>query len=297
MKSVRYTFIPLLAAAFLLVNSHAWAQEPATEASQTTSPVSYEDIARAPEATTVNGILVHSDGTTASQGIVYFIYQNRLNEIPHNNPLAHAKSMTEAATALDGEGSFTLKMQPGNFAMIYDPAETVAPTEPGPNSMAVSRRQAREQVQARIAAIKENAMRGLPIDNGMLESAYVIENRFVRPPASSFGIIQLQNDAIVTIKAVSDEGELINFPATLRIRGKNGDILEPHTPGMNRRAQYDFHDIMPQSYQVFSLGTLPRPGAGDTITTPTVTNDQFIFVGDPLTHEVVVKQSESGSQQ
>src|SRR5690606_4582181 len=123
---------------------------------------------------------------------------------------------------------------------------------------------------------------------GMLESAYVIENRFVRPPASSFGIIQLQSDAIVTIKAVTEDGELINFPATLRIRGKNGDILEPHTPGVNRRAQDDFHDIMPQSYQVFSLGTLPRPGAGDTITTPTVTNDQFIFVGDPLTHEVIV---------
>lgn len=255
----------------------------------TSAPVSAEDAAKAPESTEVSGSFVNADGTSASGGIVYMVFQNRLNEVPHANALDHIKSMAEATAVVDEEGSFSLTMKPGNFALIYDPTATEPMGEPGPNSMAVMRRLSKEQVQARIAAIKENAMKGLPIQNGKIEDAYVVENRYIRPPASSFADMQLQNKGTVTVKAVDDAGELITFPATLRLRGKNGDIMEPHTPSVSKKATYEFFDIMPQSYQVFALGTLPRPGAGDKLTTPTVTNDQFIYIGDPLTHEVVVK--------
>jgi hypothetical protein len=256
----------------------------------TSETVTAEQAAKAPETTEVSGHLLNADGTSATAGVVYFVFQNRLNEISHTSPLEKAKSMAEAAVAVDEEGSFTLKMKPGNFAMIYDPAATEAPEGPGPDSMAVVRRLTREQVQGRIAAIKENALQGLPISNGKIGDAFVIENRYVRPPVSNFGDMQVQSKAVATVKALDEAGELINFPATLRLRGKNGDIMEPHTPSVSKRAQYEFHDIMPQSYQVFALGTLPRPGAGDSLSTPTVTNDQFVFIGEPLTHEVVVKQ-------
>lgn len=257
------------------------------------SVVSEEEAENAPEVTTVSGQLVNADGTPVSGGVAYFVFQGRLNEIPHTNPLDKVMAMTEKAVAVDTEGSFTLRIKPGNFAMVYSPAATEVPAEPGPESMAAMRRLSPEQVQARIAAIKENAAKGLPIKNGKLGEAFVIENRFVRPPISDFGELQLQSNAVATVKALDENDEPINFPATLRLRGKNGDIMEPHTPSINTRAQYSFHDIMPQSYQVFALGTLPRPGAGDEVTTPVVTNDQFVFTGEPLTHEVVVEPGSS----
>jgi len=259
-------------------------------ATETSGIVTADDAALAPETTEVSGHLVLPDGKSAADGVVYFVFQNRLNEVPHTDSVDKIKNMVEAAAEVDEEGSFTLKMKPGNFAMLYDPAAVEAPSQPGPESMSVVRKLSRDQVQSRIAAIKENAMQGLPISDGKIGDAYIVENRFVRPPISNFGDIQLQNDGVVTVKAVDDKGEPINFPATLRLRGKNGDIMEPHTPSVSKRAQYSFHDIMPQSYQVFALGTLPRPGAGDELTTPTVSNDQFVYTGEPLDHEVVVEQ-------
>jgi len=244
----------------------------------------------APEITRVSGQLVKSDGSPVANGVIYFVFQNRLNEIPHANPLEKVKAMAEVAAAVDSEGSFTLKMKPGNFAMVYDPAATEAPVEAGPESMTKMKKLTRDQVQARIAAIKENASKGVPIENGKLGEAYVIENRFVRPPVSDFGQLALQSPAVITVKAMSEAGEPIEFPATLRLRGKNGDIMEPHTPSVSKKATYEFHDLMPQEYQVFAIGTLPRPGAGDEITTPTVSNDQLIFTGESLSHEVVVEQ-------
>ncbi len=263
---------------------------PATAETESEEVPLERDINEAPEITTVAGQLVGSEGTPASGGVLYFIFQNRLNEIPHANPLDKVRAMAEDAVAVDSQGSFTLKLKPGNFAMVYDPTATEVPAEPGPESMAVMKKVTRESVQARIAAIKENASVGIPIENGKLGEAFVIENRYIRPPISNFGQVQLQNPGIVTVKAVDGNGELINFPATLRLRGKNGDIMEPHTPSVSTRAQYTFHDLMPQSYQVFALGTLPAPGAGDQVTTPVIENDQFIYTGDVLSHEVVVEQ-------
>jgi len=254
------------------------------------------DANEAPEVTAVSGTLIKADESPVSGGVIYFVFQGRLNELPHANPMEKVKAMHETTAAVDAQGSFTLKMKPGNFAMIYDPAATEVPSEPGPESMDAMKRLTPEQVQARIAAIKENAAKGLPIKDGKLGEAFVIENRYIRPPVSDFGELQLQSDATVIVKALDDNGELINFPATLRLRGKNGDIMEPHTPSVAARAQYEFHHLMPQSYQVFSLGTLPPPGAGDQVTTPVVENDQLIFTGESLTHEVVVKPGSAEAQ-
>lgn len=263
--------------------------EAADEAEEAMEIALDRDADEAPEMTQVTGQLLQSSGAPVSGGVVYFVFQNRLNEIPHTNPLDKIKAMTEIAATVDSQGTFTLKMKPGNFAMVYDPSGTDAPSEPGPESMASLQRLTPEQVQARIAAIKENAAKGLPIENGKIGDAFVIENRFVRPPVTDFGELPLQNSASVTVKALDGNGELINFPATLRLRGKNGDIMEPHTPSISKRALYEFHDLMPQSYEVFALGTRPRPGAGDEITTPTINNSQLIFAGDAMEHEVVVE--------
>ena len=46
-------------------------------------------------------------------------------------------------------------------------------------------------------------------------------------------LLKLQDDAIVVITANDASGSPIDFPAALRLRGKNGDILEPHTPSMS----------------------------------------------------------------
>lgn len=250
------------------------------------------DASEAPEMTAVSGHLVLSDGSSASGGALYFVFQNRLNEIPHTNPLEKVRAMAEETAVIDDEGSFSLVMKPGNFAMVYDPEETDPQAGPGPESMAVMQKFSPDQVQARIAAIKENAAKGLPIENGRIGRGYIVENRFVRPPIANFGDIQLQDNAVATILAVDANGEPINFPATLRLRGKNGDILEPHTPSISTRATYTFHDLEPQSYQVFALGSLPRPGGGDEITTPTVSNDQFVFADESITHEVLVELPE-----
>lgn len=252
-----------------------------------------------PELSSISGHLVDKDGKSVTNGGgVYFVFQNRLNEIPHAGSLAKAKAISETSVALDNEGSFTLKLKPGNFAIIYDPkAEKDSLGEPGPESMAVLKKLSSDQVKSKIEAIKENATKGLPISNGKLEDAFVVENFYVRPPVSDFGDIQLQDDGAVKIVAKTENNETIDFPATLRLRGKNGDIMEPHTPSVSNKGEYVFYDILPQSYQVFALGTLPKPGAGDEITTPTIKNDQFIYTGEPLDHEVIVTPMEKKTEE
>jgi hypothetical protein len=239
----------------------------------------------------VSGHLSNADKSSANGGVVYFVFQSRLNEIPAENSLDRVKAIAEKAVALDEGGSFTLNMAPGNYALVYDPAGDAANVPgPGPDSMAMAKKMTREQVEQRIATIKQNAQTGLPIQTGKIGDAFVVENRFVRPPEVSFGEMQLQDDAIVVITANDADGKPIDFPAALRLRGKNGDILEPHTPSVSDIGTYSFFDIQPQSYQVFALGTKPKPGtANDEITTPTVKNDQFVFDGTPIKQTVTVE--------
>jgi len=279
---------PVLAAAALtLLALPAMAQEKKAKANPTyTEP---------PELTTVTGTLVRPDKSKANGGIAFFVFQNRLNEIPHENPLEKVAAMAEKVVPVGAEGQISIAMAPGNYALVYDPAgDADNPPGPGAESMAVGQGKGRERFEARIAAIRENAEKGLPIENGKLGEAFVVENRFVRPPAVDFGEIVLQSDDLVEITANGGNGQPIDFPAALRLRGKNGDVYEPHTPSVSQKGIYTFVDVLPQSYQVFALGTRPRPGAGDEVTTPTVTNESFIFDGSPIKHTVTLEPGKPG---
>jgi hypothetical protein len=250
-----------------------------------------------PELTKVSGHLTNADKSSAHGGVAYFIFQSRLNEIPAENPLDRVKAIAEKAVALDEGGSFTLSMAPGNYALVYDPAGDAANVPgPGAESMAMAKKMSREQVEQRIATIKQNAQSGLPIQTGKLGDAFVVENRFVRPPTVDFGDMQLQDDAIVVITANDASGNPTDAPVALRLRGKNGDIMEPHTPSMSEKGKYSFFDLQPQSYQVFALGTKPKPGMGDDITTPTVKNDQLVFDGSPIEHTVTIEPGKPGGE-
>lgn len=274
-----------LAAGFTAAPAIAQDEKPAQSPTYTTPP----------ELTTVTGHLVGPAEQKVGGGIAYFFFQNRLMELPHENPMEKVKAMSEKTVAVDQDGSFTVSMAPGNYTMVYDPtADNSEIPGPGPESMAVAKRMSREQIDARIAAIRENAEKGLPIQDGKLGEAYVVENRYVRPPLIDFGNIQLQDDNIVVINARDDKAEPIKFPAALRLRGRNGDIMEPHSPSVSEAGRYAFYDLFPQTYQVFALGTRPRPGTGDDITTPTIKDDSFVFDGTPLEHQVVVVPGRPG---
>lgn len=199
---------------------------------------------------------------------------------------------------MDKDGSFTLEMAPGNFAMFFDPSAKASPEalKAGPDSMAAIQKHDPERVKARIAAIKENARKGLPISDGMLgASMYVIENRIVRPPFTDFGQMILLQDNSVTLLALDEAGNPITFPAVLKIRGKSGDVYEPHNPTLNAPGQYVFHDVFPQMYTVIALATRPKPGEGDEATTPTIKNAQFVFETGPMLHEVTVTPGKRGN--
>lgn len=249
-----------------------------------------------PELTSVSGRLVNDDESQVKAGVAYFIFQSRLNELPHEGTLERVKAISEKAVAIDEGGSFTLKLAPGNYSMVYDPTGNPASVpEPGPESMAVSKKMAPEKVQTRIAAIRENAQKGLPIVNGKIGEAFVVENRFIRPPVSDFGDISLGSDDSILILANNAEGKPVDFPVALRLRGKNGDIYEPHSPSISAPGEYSFYNAMPQSYQLFALGTKPKPGAGDEITTPTIADSQFIYDGSAIEHTVKITPGEPGA--
>jgi hypothetical protein len=244
-----------------------------------------------PELTIVGGRFVRDDYTTIGGGVVYFIFQERLKELPHENTLAKAKAMAETAAEVDADGNFYLEMKPGNFAMIYDPNAKFTDdlAQPGPESMEKLRKRTPEQVKALVDTIRENAAKGLPIQDGRIEDAYVIENRFVRPPAVDFGEMPLGVDQSATVLAVKEDGSPVDFPVMLKLRGKNGDVYEPHTPTLETPGQFIFCDLEAQRYDVFAIGVRTAPSADAPVTTPTLENTAFEFEGVPLDHKVTVK--------
>ncbi len=286
----------LVSAVFFSLSAFAlMAQESANQSrppsDQKTTPTATGEVKKAPELTVVGGRFVRDDFTTIGGGVVYFVFQERLKELPHENPLAKAKAMAETAAEVDEEGNFYLEMKPGNFALIYDPNEKFSPekAQPGPESMEKLRKRTPEQVKALVDAIRENAAKGLPIKDGRLGDAYVIENRFVRPPVVDFGEMPLGVDQSVTVIAVKENGEIVDFPVMLKLRGKNGDVYEPHTPTLNTPGQFVFCDVEPQRYDVFAIGVRMAPKADAPITTPTLENAAFEFEGVPMEHKVTVK--------
>ena len=251
-----------------------------------------------PEQTEVSARLMMDADKGAEGGVAYFIFQKRLMEIPHENSMEKVKAMSEVGVAVDKDGSFTLNMAPGNYAIVYDPkGEAKAEAlQPGPESMAIARRITPDKLKERMEIIRANAQKGMPIKDGKLGDAYVIENRFIRPPVSDFGEILLGEKHSVTVLAEGDDGKPLDFPVSLRLRGRNGDISEPHPPSVSAPGTFIFNDIMPQIYSVFALGTKPKPGAGDEVTTPSIENAMFVFDGQPYEHKVKVVPGKPGGE-
>lgn len=262
-----------------------------------------DEAPKPPELTLVTGRLMKSESEGAAGGVAYFVFQRRLLELPHANALDKAKAMAETSVAIDAGGSFSLSMAPGNYALIYDPAAQgpVDSSKAGPESIAANKRRTREQFEALKAVFQENSTKGIPIAGGKLESAFVIENRAVRPPVVDFGEMLLGADHSITVRAMTAKEQLVDFPVSLHLRGHNGDILEPHMLSQSEPATFHFFDAFPQPYQVFATGQRPKPGsgAGDKMTTPTIGNAAFVFEGKPMEIKVTVNEgsAEAPSQE
>ena len=244
-----------------------------------------------PELTEVNGRLMVDEDTGSTGGVIYFVFQSRLMEIPHADPMEKVTAMSETAVAVDEDGSFTLNMAPGTYAMVYDPEATFSEdlAKPGPDSIGAQKRRTVD-----IETIKENAQKGLPIKDGRLGTAYVIENRSIRPPIVSFGEMDLGVDHSARVLAMGGDGKPIDFPAMLRLRGMNGDIYFSQPLSVSDPGVYKFSDLIPQRYDVFALATKPKPGSGDEATTPSIENGAFMFEGDPIEHKVTVRPYKPG---
>lgn len=269
---------------FLMVCVAAWAGAAPEETPK-------DDNAKPPpELTDVSGHIVQADSSNTTGGVAYFIFQRRLMEIPQADPMAKVRAMAEVAVALDKDGSFTLSMAPGNYALVFDPdaAPTGDELKPGPDSFAVSKKLTPDQQKARIEVIKENGQKGLPIKDGKIGNGFIIENRIVRPPVTEFGDMQLGADHSVTVIAQTAEEKAVDFPVLLKLRGKNGDIYEAHPPSVSEPGKFVFHDVFPQEYEVFAIGQKPKPGAGDDVTTPSLKNSAFLFEGTPKDVKVTV---------
>lgn len=290
MRNLKLLVLASFIATGLFVNSYA--QDAASPATSET------DTQRPPELTHVTGRLLYAKDDPATAGVAFFVYQRRLIELPHDNTMDAVRAKAETSVAVDKDGSFTLDMAPGNYAMVFDPTAASDDTigKPGPESMAASKKLTPDKLRERIQFIRDNGQKGLPIKDGRIGDAFVLENRQIRPPIIEFGELILAEPHTVMVTAQGADKKPIDFPATLRLRGKNGDIYEPHPPTSTDPGVYIFEDVFPQSYQVFALGSRPKPEAGDEITTPTVENDVFLFAGEPVQHTVKLSPGKPGGQ-
>ncbi len=246
--------------------------------------------AKPPELTKVSGRLMLEKDVPTTGGTVFFVFQKRISEIPADGSLERVREMAEAVAGVDKEGSFTLEMAPGNFLLVYDPFTDPTPEvlKPGPDSQAVVKKLTREQIQKRIDLMKQTNEKGLAVVDGALPGGFVIENRLVRPPITEFGDMILGEINTVKVTAKDQAGKPIDFPADLKLRGKNGDIYESHPTSLLEPGVYLFADVAPQRYDVIGRPTKPEPGAGEQMYMPLVKDAAFIYEGKPLEHSVVV---------
>ncbi|MCX7019530.1 MAG: hypothetical protein WCK47_09595 [bacterium] len=244
-----------------------------------------------PELTEVKGKLLLDDDTPVTGGLAFFVYQRRLMELPRAKTIEVARAMAEAAATVNNDGQFSLSMAPGNYALFYDPAgkaDGKEALEPGSNSMAKTRRLSQEQLAQRRETIIANAKTGVPINQGRVDEGFIVENRQVRPPQVDFGNMILGINQRVTIITVKEDGQPVDFPVRLDMRGKNGDIYNPHPSNAAAPGKYVFFDVFPQFYEVFATAVPARPGATDGATTPTLKNNKLTFDGAPMEQKVTV---------
>lgn len=268
--------------------------EPAAPAASETA-ASEEEVSTPPELTVVSGRILEAEDKPVSGGVAWWIFQSRIRELPQTGALDYVKRVAEYAAAVKEDGSFEKLIAPGNYVLVYEagaPA-SAADSAPGPESMAKTQGPVdREVIQKRIAAMRENAQKGTAIKDGKLEGAYVLENRLVRPPITQLGDMILGEDDSLTVEATDADGKPLEVPAILRLRGKNGDILEPHPVTAANPSTFVFRGLIPQEYAVFATAAQPAPGTDEKSTTPTIENGQVLFEGDPIRHVVTVKPGE-----
>ena len=252
-----------------------------------------ETPAKPPELTVVSGRLLLDKDLPTTGGLAYFVFQRRISEIPVDGAMARAREMAEAVVAVDKEGSFSLEMAPGNYLLIYDPFPPAnSDMGPGPDSQAVAQKLTKAQIDKRIELIKRTAQEGLGIVDGAIPGGFVIENRLIKPPVTEFGEMVLGDVNRVTVKALAEDDKPLPYPAPLKLRGKNGEIYEPHPPSVTEPGEYVFHDVFPQRYDVFGDATKPPPGMGDKPYIPVISDGAFVFEGETMDVTVKVVREE-----
>lgn len=250
-----------------------------------------------PELTEVSGRLMLEKDIPTTGGVAYFVFQKRIVEIPLENSMAKIHDLAEAAVEIDQEGSFTLEMAPGNYLLVYDPftQPTAENLKPGAESMAVARKVTKEQIMARVDVIKENVQKGLAVADNAVPGGFVIENRFIRPPVTSFGEMTLGATRKVVLTLKGKDGQIVDFPANIKLRGKNGDIYEAHPPSVSDPGKYVFYDVFPQRVEVFGLETMPEPGSEEKPYIPVIEDAAFIFNGETMEKDIVVTKKDAAA--
>jgi hypothetical protein len=263
-------------------------------------------LATAAEWTTVTATLSGLPENARPGGVVFFLLQRRLLEIPPGPMALDAiASRCEASAAVSTTGIIEARLPPGNFLMVWDPnaqaddqgritsPRASSPSQPianlgqpGPESLqsaptdeagkARVSRQRREAIAHAGQSEQPTVVQGNRLNTGNQGTdrlpVFVAFNRFLRPPAVDLGTWSASeaNTSLIRITLLDADGSPTTR-GTLRIRGHNGDMLEPlplsrvASGDGSRRAEpgvHLFRDVLPQPYQAVLQDAPPPPPAG-----------------------------------
>jgi hypothetical protein len=269
-------------------------------------PVAFPGVESAVEWTTVTGTLGGLPNNARPGGVVFLVIQRRLIEIPPGPGALNAvAARAEGSAAVSAEGNFSLRLPPGNYILVWDPNASADasgqilspvaedPTQPigilgrpGSESLLLtptdeaSRTRVAEARRRAIAAAAESGaptvIRGNILNTGNRGEGrlpvVVAFNRFVRPPAVDFGDWSASgsNEGIIRITLKESDGRALTRGG-LRIRGHNGDMLEPLPLGRVTSGErpvppepgvFVFRDLQIQPYQAVLQDAPPPPPAG-----------------------------------
>jgi hypothetical protein len=250
-----------------------------------------------PEMTTATVRVAGLPGGQTPGGVVWFVPQRRLGEVvPGREGLLSIAKMSEGSAQVAPDGLASLVLPPGNFLMVWDPnarlddqgqirSRAAAVDEPllgrlgvpGPESLlARSReetlelapRQGRRPLDFRVPRVEGNRLVGLDGSEELLP-VYVQFNRFVRPPSVDLGTFDVrERPRVITVRLEGGPGgNSAGFG--LRLRGHNGDLLDPVSSQLARLGQvpsggrvFHFPDPLVQAYQGLLLQAPPAAPAG-----------------------------------
>lgn len=265
------------------------------------------EMAEAPEWTTVTATLSGLPEDAEPGGVVFFLPQRRLIEIPAGKGALDAVAeRSEGSAPVSPKGRVELRLPPGNYILTWDPNASsnergviTSPAasdpakslgtlgKPGPLSLQLAEQGStgRDQVAARrLAAIREVSESGRPTvlrgnelnlegNTADILPVFVVFNRFVRPPLVDLGTwtADAPDKGTVIIRLTEKDGSPM-LQGTMRIRGHNGDMLEPLPQGRVQLPEklgfvtgpgvFVFRDVLAQPYQAVLQSAPPAPPAG-----------------------------------